>query len=186
MKSRKIVVLTLITVLLANGIVLAGSFYIHNDERYWWYRLHVGDNSSFDVAIPSDLSDWVGYLPLKKYLGHTVLEIASKNGDAVIQIGSKEGMQVAQVQQFVAGRWSAVLKDVTVLSNRIINTSNGLPAQFYALEATGPDGRKHMLRSVYFSKDDVVVYLVMFLPSAEYKDAIQQHWLRAVNESEWR
>mgnify|MGYP000058633674 CR=1 FL=1 len=158
--------------------VFAGEFYLHDNKQYWWY--HVAD-PYFYVAVPNNAELYIN----KTMFGYEFLEISWDKGTIVMEIGVIPNAKTDDVINFVAKRWTPFLKNTSVFANREITTSNNLKTYFYGIEGTGPDGKKSMLRSVYFNNGQAVVYLAMFLPSSKYQGDMQNHWLKAVNEFEW-
>jgi hypothetical protein len=179
MRSRKTVfILSFIILILTCQSAAAGEFYLHDNKEYWWYHV---DNPGFYAVVPSAADVYVS----KKVFGYDFLEISWDNGSVVMEVGVIPNSSRDDVINFVAKRWSPFLQDERVFANREITTSNGLPTYFYAVEGSGPDGNKSMLRSVYFSKDGNVVYLAMYLPNNKYQGKVERHWIRAVNDFEW-
>ncbi len=179
MKRMKIIFLTLILIL---GVVYisvsAGEFYLHDNDQYWWF--HVSE-PHFYAVVPNNADLYVN----KVQFGYEFLEMSWDNGTIVMEIGVIPGATTSDGINFVAKRWSPFLKDELVFANREITTSNDLQTFFYAVEGIGHDGKKAMIRSVYFHKDDDLVYLAMYLPNNKYEGDMRNHWLRAVNEFEW-
>ncbi len=178
MKIIRSTVLISIFVFIMSGLVQASSFYLHDHANYWWY---IQQAPGFSIVVPNTAERYVQ----KQYFGRSVLEMTWNDGAVIMEIGSIQGHEVSEVQQFVAGRFTPFVGNINVLSNRQITTSNDLFAHFYAFDGIGSDGKRSMLRSVYFNREDVVVYLALYLPSASYRGDLQSHWLRAVNEFEW-
>ncbi len=172
----------IIFLLLALGLLhsnaIAGEFYLHDNNQYWWY---FSENPRFYAAVPNNAERYVA----KTIFGYEFLEMTWENGSIIMEIGSMVGNDTDTVIDFVAKRWTGLLEDRLVFANREITTSNNINTYFYAIEGTGPNGKKAMLRSVYFKQGDVVVYLAMYLPSNKYQGTLQDHWLRAVNDFEW-
>lgn len=178
MRLKDAITVGLIMLFIYSATALAGEFYLHDNDRYWWYY---NDDPQFYAVVPNDGERYV----TKTVFGYDFLEISWEEGTVILEVGSMVGNDTDTVINFVAKRWGALLEDELVFSNREITTSNGLNTYFYALEGVGPDGSKSMLRSVYFHKDDIVVYLAMYLPSNKYQGSMQNHWLRVVNDFEW-
>jgi len=175
---KRIIVLAVVLVIIAGSGAGAGEFYLHEQKDYWWY--YVG-TPGFYAVIPSNAERYYK----KAVFGYEFLEILWEKENVVMEIGAIPNSTVTNAINFVAKRWSPFLKNETVLANREITTSNNLKAYFYAVEGTGPDAVKYMLRSVYFTKEGTVVYLAMYLPSGKYTGTMLNHWIKAVNESEW-
>jgi hypothetical protein len=157
--------------------------YRHDDKQYWWYY---ADEVNFWAVVPSKENSHAADHYLKKtVLGYEFLEISWYKDKIVMEVGALPNSTVSGAIDFVAKRWSPFLKDELVFANREITTSNNLKAHFYAVEGVGPDGVKYMLRSVFFNRAGSVAYLAMYIPSGKYQGAMQNNWIKAVNESEW-
>ncbi len=158
--------------------VLAGTFYLHDHEAYWWY---VVEDDGFSVVVPNNAERYVE----KRIFGQKLLEMTWNDARVIMQVSFISGQDVETLREALSSQWEPLVSDVTMISDREITTSNDVPAYFYAFEGTGMDGQRGMLRSVFFSRDDAVVQLLMLLPSADYQGDLREYWLRAVNEFEW-
>ncbi|NLM26470.1 MAG: hypothetical protein GX208_10220 [Firmicutes bacterium] len=174
----KQIILIICLLLLSNQLAYASGFYLHDNKQYWWYH---SEDPYFYAVVPSNAERYTK----KTLFGNEILEIAFDDGSTIMEIGSFKGKEVSEVVDFVGKKWTSMIDNLVVIANREITTSNDLKTFFYAIEGIGADGKKGMLRSVYFKKGDVVVYQAMFLESSKYKGDLQNHWLRAVNEFEW-
>lgn len=174
----KQIILVICLLLLSNQLVQASGFFLHDNKQYWWYH---SEAPQFYAVVPSDADRYTQ----KTIFGNEVLEVAFKNGSAIMEISSFTGKEVSAVVDFIGKKWATMIKSPVVLANREITTSNGLTTFFYAVEGIGTDGNKGMLRSVFFKREDTVVYLAMFMKSKDYSGDLQSHWLKAVNEFEW-
>lgn len=174
----KQIILIICLLLLSNQLVLASGFYLHDNKQYWWFH---SEDPQFYAVVPSNAERYTQ----KMLFGNEILEIAFDDGLTIMEISSFKGKEVSKVVDFVAKKWTTMIDNPVVLANREITTSNDLKTFFYAVEGIGTDGKKGMLRSVFFKQGDAVVYLAMFMRSSDYTGEFQNHWLKAVNEFEW-
>ena len=158
--------------------VHAGTFYLHDHPSYWWY---VVDNPAFSVIVPSTGQNYIE----RSIFGLDSLLITFQDGTISMEVNAQPGTDVEAVRSSLEARYKPLVKDVAILSNQEITTSNNLKCHFYAYEATGANGKKVMLRAVFFQRGDYVVYLTYFLESAQFRDDTREYWIRAVNGFEW-
>jgi hypothetical protein len=164
-------------VFLAVQVAEAGAFYLHDHQSYWWY---VVDTPAFSAIVPSTGQSYVE----RSIFGMNSLLISLKDG-VVMEVHSQPGTDVEAVRSSLEARYKPLVKDVSVLSNQEITTSNNLKCLFYAYEATGADGKRVMLRSVFFQRGGYVVYMTYFLEAAKFQGDTREYWIRAVNGFEW-
>lgn len=156
----------------------AGTFYKHDHPSYWWYVI---DEPAFSAVVPSGAQ---GYFQ-RTVFGMEVLEMTFANGTITMEVIHQPGSDVEEVRAGLEARYRPLVKDVTILSNAPITTSNDLSAHFYAYEALGANGKKVMLRAVFFQKENSIVYLTLFLNSDQYQGDLREYWIKAVNGFEW-
>lgn len=159
-------------------VVQAGTFYLHDHPSYWWY---VVDSPAFSVIVPATGQNYIE----RSIFGMDSLLITFQDGTIIMEVNSQPGTDVEAVRSSLEARFKPLVKDVTILANQEITTSNNLRCHFYAYEATGANGKRVMLRSVIFQRGGHVVYLTYYLDSALFKDDIREYWIRAVNDFEW-
>lgn len=159
-------------------VVQAGTFYLHDHPSYWWY---VVENPAFSVIVPSKGQNYIE----RSIFGMDTLLITFKDGAITMEINVQPGTDVEAVRSSLEARYKPLVKNVTILANQEITTSNNLSCHFYAYEATAANGKKVMLRSVFFQRSGYVVYLTYFLEADEFKDDVREYWIRAVNGFEW-
>lgn len=157
---------------------LAGTYYLHSHDSYWWY---VDEDAGFSVVVPNDAERYVE----KRVFGQRLLEMTWNDAQVIMEVSFITGQEPETLREALRSRWEPLVSDLTIISDREITTSNDVPAYFYAFEGVGADGERGMLRSVFFAREDSVVQLVMLLPSADYQGDLREYWLRAVNEFEW-
>lgn len=176
LKSTAFMVILLVIAISQVG--QANSFYLHENENFWWY---MPENPKFSAVVPSNADR---YLETKVF-GQPVLQMFFRDNTIIMEVGSVKGSDVDTVRDSLIARYRPVVPNRNVFANREITTSNGLNAFFYGYEGRGAHGNQVMMRTVYFERNDVIVYLAMFLDSNRYQGALQDYWLRAVNEFEW-
>lgn len=159
-------------------VVQAGTFYLHDHPSYWWY---VVEKPAFSAIVPASAQNYIQ----RSIFGMEILEMTFANGSITMEVIHQPGKDIESVRNSLEVRYKPVVKNVSLISNKEITTSNNLTAHFYAYEATGANGKKVMLRSVFFQKGDSVVYLTMFLNADQFQGDIREYWLRAVNGFEW-
>lgn len=168
----------ILLVFLGAQVVQAGTFYLHDHASYWWY---VVEKPTFSIIVPSKADNYIQ----RSFFGMESLLMTFSKGTITLELNFQPGKDVESVRNSLDVRYKPVVKNITVLSNAEITTSNNLKAHFYAYEATGANGKKVMLRSVFFQKGEHVVYLTMFLNADQYQGDVKEYWLRAVNGFEW-
>lgn len=156
----------------------AGTFYLHDHPSYWWY---VVENPAFSAIVPSEADNYIE----RSIFGMESLLMTFDDGAITMEVNSQPGTDVESVRNSLDVRYKPLVKNITVLSNQEITTSNNLRTHFYAYEATGANGKQVMLRAVFFQKGNHVVYLTLFLEADEFKDDMREYWIRAVNGFEW-
>ncbi|NMA61054.1 MAG: hypothetical protein GX956_04115, partial [Firmicutes bacterium] len=159
-------------------VAQAGTFYLHDHPSYWWY---VVEQPAFSAIIPSVAQNYFQ----RSIFGMEVLEMTFANGTIVMEVIHQPGKDIEAVRASLEARYKPLVKNVALISNKEITTSNNLKAHFYAYEATGANGKKVMLRSVFFQKGEHVVYLTMFLNADQFQGDTREYWIRAVNGFEW-
>lgn len=162
----------------ATNLAMAGGFYVHSHNDYWWY---MEKDPAFSTVIPNKADAYVQ----KNLLGMKVLDIVWEKEDVTMEIASVEKSSVELIRKSLEERFKPLLQNVTVLGNRQLTTSNALAGYFYALEGTSVQGKKVMMRAILFQRGEAVVYQIMFLDSSKYQGDFMQYWLRAVNDFEW-
>ncbi len=175
---RMLAVGALIFVFFAVQVAQAGTFYLHDHPSYWWY---VVDDPAFSVIVPSTGQNYIE----RSIFGMDSLLITFRDGAITMEVNSQPGTDVEAVRSSLEARYKPLVKNVTIISNQEITTSNNLKCLFYAYEATGANGKKVMLRSVFFQRGGHVVYLTYFLEADQFKDDLREYWIRAVNGFEW-
>lgn len=176
---RKAHIFTAIIFFLINvQAVQAGTFYLHDHPSYWWY---VVQQPAFSAVIPSTAENY----NQRSIFGMEILEMTFANGTIVMDVIYQPGKDVEAVRASLEARFKPLVKNVALLADREITTSNNLKAYFYAYEATDSHGKKVMLRSVFFQRGEHLVYLTMFSDSDQYQGDVREYWLRAVNGLEW-
>ena len=85
--------------------------------------------------------------------------ITNQNGPIIIKVNTKPGTDVETVRSSLETSFTPLVKNVTILANQEITTSNNLRCHFYAYEATGANGKRVMLRTENFQRGGHVVYL---------------------------
>ncbi len=178
-----VILLTLLNV----PVVQAGTYYEHDHPSYWWY---VEKEPAFSAVIPSGVDPKTNKSGGERYtqksiFGMEILEISFKDDTIIMEVIHQPGKDIGVVKESLKARYKPLVKDVSIIADRQITTSNSIIAHFYAYEAMGAHGKKVMLRSVFFQKGNSVVYLTMFLDADEYHGDIREYWLRAVNGFEW-
>jgi len=156
----------------------AGTFYLHDHPSYWWY---VVDDPAFSVIVPSKGQNYIE----RSIFGMQNLLITFQDGAITMEVNWQPGSNVEAVRSSLEARYKPLLKDVTILANQEITTSNNLKCHFYAYEATGANGRRVMFRSVFFQRGGYIVYLTYFLEADKFRDDLREYWIRAVNGFEW-
>lgn len=172
------VVAVILLLLVTHQVVQAGTFYQHEHASYWWF---VVDKPAFSAVVPSKGQ----YYMQRSVFGMDILEISFANGTITMEVISQPGTSIESVRNSLDVRYKPLVKNITILNNGEITTSNNLKAHFYAYEATGANGKKVMFRSVFFQKGNHVVYLTLLLDADKYQGDMREYWLRAVNEFEW-
>lgn len=177
---RKLISIAALIFILFSGFAVAqaGTFYLHDHSSYWWY---VVEKPAFSVVVPAVAQNYFQ----RSIFGMEVLEMTFANGTVVMEIIHQQGKDVETVRASVEARYKPLVKNVTLISNKEITTSNSLQTFFYAYEATDARGKKVMLRSVFFQKGDHVVYLTMLLDADQFQGDLREYWIRAVNSFEW-
>ena len=176
--KKALISFTVLILLMAAPTVWAGTFYLHDHPSYWWYTV---SEPAFSAVIPSSGENYIQ----RSIFGMEVLEILFENGAISMEVVYQPGTNIEVVRQSVEDRFKPLVKNASIIANREITTSNNLKSYFYAYEGTGLNGKKVMLRSVFFQRDKHIVYLIMCLDSAKYQGDIREYWLRAVNGFEW-
>lgn len=178
MRRHLSIVILFLILFLSVQVVQAGTFYLHDHSSYWWY---VVEKPAFSAVVPAKAQ----YYLQRSVFGMEILEMTFANGSITMEVNYQPGKDIESVRNSLEARYKPVVKNLTILNNGEITTSNNLKAHFYAYEATGANGKKVMLRSVFFQKGEHVVYLTMFLNADQYQGDIREYWLRAVNGFEW-
>lgn len=156
----------------------AGTFYLHDHPSYWWY---VVEDPAFSAIIPSGADNYIE----RSIFGMESLLMTFDDGSISMEVIYQPGTDVESVRNSLDVRYKPLVKNITVLSNQEITTSNNLKTHFYAYEATGANGKKVMLRAVFFQRKHHVVYLTLFLEADKYQGDMREYWIRAVNGFEW-
>lgn len=156
----------------------AGTFYLHDHCSYWWYMV---SEPAFSAVIPATGDTYIQ----RSIFGMEVLEILFENGSISMEVIHQPGKDIEVVRKSVEERFKPLVKNASIIADREITTSNNLRSHFYAYEGTGLNGKKVMLRSVFFQRDQHIVYLTMCLNADKYQGDIREYWLRAVNGFEW-
>lgn len=172
------IIAAIFVVLLVSGTALASDFYLHDHGDYWWY---MPKNPNYSAVIPNTGQHYIQ----RDVFGQKILEITWDNGAVSMEIASVPNQDVATVRKSIEERFKPLVRNVNVISDGEITTSNNLRAHFYGYEATGANNRRVMLRSVFFKYSSGVVYLAMYLDAAKYQGNLREYWLRAVNDFEW-
>ncbi len=159
-------------------VAQAGTFYLHEHPSYWWY---VVEKPAFSAIIPSGADNYIQ----RSIFGMESLLMTFKQGSITMELNYQPGTDIESVRNSLDVRYKPLVKNITVINNGEITTSNNLKTHFYAYEATGANGKKVMLRAVFFQKGRHVVYLTFFLEADQYRDDIREYWIRAVNGFEW-
>lgn len=159
-------------------MVQAGSYYLHDHPSYWWY---VEKDPDFSAVIPSEADRYTQ----KSIFGMEILEMSFQDDSIIMEVIHQPGKDIQVVKESLDARYKPLVKDISTVSDKQITTSNSIVTHFYAYEAMGANGKKVMLRSVFFQKGNSVVYLTMFLNADKYKGDIREYWIRAVNGFEW-
>ena len=177
---RRLFIIGIIISCLFFGVqaVHAGNFYLHEHPSYWWY---VVEDPAFSVIIPSGADNYIE----RSIFGMDTLLMTFKNGTITMEVNCQPGTDVESVRNSLDVRYKPLVKNITVLNNGEITTSNGLKTHFYAYEATGANGKKVMLRTVLFQRKHHVVYLNLFLEADQYEGDMREYWIRAVNGFQW-
>lgn len=156
----------------------AGTFYLHDHPSYWWY---VVEDPAFSAIVPSEADNYTQ----RSIFGMESLQMTFADGSITMELNYQPGTDVESVRNSLDVRYKPLVKNITVLSNDSITTSNDLQAHFYAYQATGANGKDVMFRSVFFQEGRHVVYFVYFLEADDYEDDVREYWIRAVNGFEW-
>ncbi len=156
----------------------SGSFYLHEHPSYWWY---VVEDPAFSAIIPSGADNYIE----RSLFGMKNLLMTFNDGTITMEVNWQPGTDVESVRNSLDVRYKPLVKNVTVLNNGEITTSNDLQTYFYAYEATGADGEKIMFRTVIFQRRHHVVYFTLFLEASQYEGNMREYWIRAVNGFQW-
>ncbi|HHY09883.1 MAG TPA: hypothetical protein GX528_04870 [Firmicutes bacterium] len=180
---RRTFLFAVILILLSSALVQAGSgykhdFYKHDHPSYWWY---VVEKPGFSAVVPSTAQSYIE----RSIFGMEKLEMAFEGGAVTMEVIHQPGDDIEAVKKSLQERYKPLVKDVTLISDREITTTNQLKAHFYAYEATGAHGKKVIFRSVLFKREGSIVYLTLLLDSDDYHGDMREYWIRAVNEFEW-
>lgn len=184
MGMRKIIVFAVIIILLSGAsIVLADSdykhdFYKHDHPSYWWY---VVAKPAFSAVVPSTAQSYIE----RSVFGMEILEMVFVNGNITMEVIHQPGKDVQEVKESLQARYKPLVKNIALIADREITTTNQIKAYFYAYEAIGAHGKKVIFRSVFFQRENSIVYLTLFLDSDDYQGDMREYWIRAVNEFEW-
>src|SRR5690554_78642 len=117
----------------------AGNFYLHEHSSYWWY---VVDDPAFSVVIPSEADNYIE----RSIFGMETLLMTFEDGTITMEVSWQPGTDVESVRNSLDVRYKPLVKNITVLNNGEITTSNGLKTHFYAYEATGANGDRKSTR----------------------------------------
>lgn len=180
---RKIVVtIFALLILLLPASALAGKFYEHEDSNYYWY---VEDTPHYEVVIPSTAQ---GYLD-KSLFGQKVLDIYFGSDGPQMVVGSIVSPSVTtdKIRAMAIAQWGHIFTNAKVEADRMITTSNGTSAYFYAATASTPSSKQGMLRLVVFQKGSRFAYLTLSCYSSDWNNnaAMRNQWLIAVNDFSW-
>jgi len=174
---------TLLVLLLGTAAAFAqyqGEFYIHTDQRFWWYQ---GDSRLYELLVPSQGQSYVE----REIFGEKLLEITLGGGSPVIRVASFAGGSAAldRARQSVPNQFQHLLTNVQTTENRTITTSNGLQARFVVIQGRTAAGQTAMVRTVFFNQGDNNVYLQWIGLTSQYSGNNQEYWLQAVNTFAW-
>lgn len=177
---RKLLTLGAIIIFFLYGspVIAAGTFYLHDHPSYWWY---VVDEAAFSAIVPSGADNYIE----RSIFGMESLLMTFDDGAISMEVNYQPGTDVESVRNSLDVRYKPLVKNITVLSDQEITTSNDLRTHFYAYEATGANGKQVMLRAVFFQRGRHVVYLTFFLEADRFQDDMREYWIRAVNGFEW-
>lgn len=176
---KQLLVGAIILFLFCQGQVsAAGTFYLHDHPDYWWY---VVEKPAFSAIIPSGADNYIE----RSIFGMESLLMTFNDGSVTMEVNYQPGTDVESVRNSLDARYKPLVKNITVLSNQEITTSNNLRTHFYAYQATGANGKDVMLRAVFFQRGNHVVYLTFFLEANEFQGDMREYWIRAVNGFEW-
>jgi len=182
-RTQVLALWTLLVLLLGTVAASAqyrGEFYVHTDQRFWWYQ---GDNRLYELLVPSQGEQYTE----RDIFGEKMLEITLRGGSPVIRVVSFGGGSAAldRARQVLQSQWQHVLTNVQTTENRTITTSNGLQARFIVIQGRTAGGQQAMVRAVFFNKGDNNVYLQWLGLTSQYSGINQEYWLQAVNSFAW-
>ncbi len=177
-RLARILVFALFVFVFAPVLSSASPFYLHDSSDYWWY---IPTDPTFHAVVPSNADRY----SMLHVFGMPVLQIGMRDNRVLLEIGAVRGGSRQEVQNSLEARYKPFLRNINVIGNRSLTTSNNVDGYFYAYEATGPSNNKVMMRAIFFEQGGVLVYQVMYLESSLYIGAVRDIWLRVVNEFEW-
>ena len=125
---RRFLAFGIIVLLLFLGVqaVQAGTFYLHEHPSYWWY---VVENPAFSAIIPSGADNYIE----RSIFGMENLLMTFQKGSITLEVNCQPGTDVESVRNSLDVRYKPLVKNITVLSNEEITTSNNLKTHFYEI-----------------------------------------------------
>lgn len=178
------VVLLLTVSIFAPAAAAAGDWYLHDDPELLWYW---HKNPRFEIAVPYGPASWSP----RYVFGEQFLEfVLAEDTTPIITVGvvSSEQADVESLREALVGRWSYQLANITVDADQTLESSLGLEFYFHLVSGDAPDGKRVMLRSVFYEREDSIVYLTLVTYSDEYAvdSFVRKAWLEAVNSFRWQ
>lgn len=175
----------LFVVSLGAGVAAAsGEWYFHDDPELVWYW---HKDPYFEIALPLAPASFGS----RNVFGEEFLRFYLAEGTTpflTVGVVPATHTDVETLRDTLVGRWSILLSNVMVEADQTLESSRGLDFYFYLVTGDAPDGKRAMLRNVFYERDDYIVYLTLVTHSEDYAvgSFVRKAWLEAVNSFRWR
>ncbi len=168
----------------ASAAAASGEWYFHDDPELVWYW---HKDPYFEIALPLAPASFGS----RSVFGEEYLRFYLAEGTApILTVGvvPAEHIDVKALRDALVGRWAYLLTNITVEADQTLESSRGLDFYFYLVTGDAPNGKRAMLRNVFYEKDDYIVYLTLVTHADDYTvgSFVRKAWLEAVNSFRWR
>ena len=161
----------------------AGEWYVHDDPDLYWYW---HKDPYFEIALPAEPVSWGE----RTIFGEELLQFFLPENTPVLTVGIVPAAHtnIELLRDALVARWSYQLSNTAVDTDQRLESSRGLEFYFHLVTGDTPDGKRAMLRNVFYERDDYIVYLTLVAHAEDYTvdSFVRKAWLEAVNSFNWR
>lgn len=172
-------VMVMMLVLALSGIAMAGEYYESEFAGYWWYW---DGDPAYEVLVPSNALAYIE----TEWAGTNSLQVVIAEKGPHLIAGTMPGTDVNKLWNAISAPWAATAESSRTTTDSSITTDQGLRAVVKVLEGRTPNQPTGMVRTVVFTKDGRMAYLMFVGNTGDYSGDAQQYWLRAVHSFSWR